>query len=154
MLIAAWVRFNGGLWAYRARYRKTSNRALRRVRGFVYTHYLESLGSYIAIKAEFAGEPRFPHKPLGVFIAPDARVGANVTIYQQVTIGVNETEGSRGFGTPTIGDDVFIGAGAKIIGNVLVGDGARIGANATVVRDVPPQATAVSAQAVVIESSS
>ncbi len=63
--------------------------------------------------------------------------GSRVTIMHQVTIGA---EGRR---SPILGDDVFVGAGAKIIGAVSVGDGARIGANAVVVHDVPAHATAV-----------
>jgi serine O-acetyltransferase len=147
MLVKAWVKLNGGIWAYRDRLRRTSNGPLLRIRRFVYSNYLESLGSYIGAAAEFASEPRFPHKPVGIFIAPEAIIGANATIYQQVTIGLNDDPESRGFGTPTIGDDVFIGAGAKIIGNVAIGSGARIGAGAIVVTDIPAGATAISAAA-------
>ena len=67
------------------------------------------------------------------------RIGANLQVHQGVTIGWDY----RGDRRPIIGDDVFIGAGAKVLGAVTVGDGARIGANAVVVCDVPPGATAV-----------
>jgi serine O-acetyltransferase len=67
------------------------------------------------------------------------RIGANLQVHQEVTVGWDY----RGDRRPIIGDDVFIGAGAKILGAVTVGDGARIGANAVVVCDVPPRATAV-----------
>lgn len=67
------------------------------------------------------------------------RIGANLQVHQGVTVGWDY----RGDRLPVIGDDVFIGAGAKILGPVTVGDGARIGANAVVVCDVPPGATAV-----------
>ena len=67
------------------------------------------------------------------------RIGANLWVHQGVTIGWDY----RGDRRPIIGDDVFIGAGAKILGAVTVGDGARIGANAVVVSDVPAGATAV-----------
>jgi len=67
------------------------------------------------------------------------RIGANLWVHQGVTIGW-DYQGDR---RPIIGDDVFIGAGAKILGAITVGDGARIGANAVVVCDVPPGATAV-----------
>ena len=72
------------------------------------------------------------------------RGGANVKIEHQVTIGAERRQ------SPVIGDDVFIGAGAKILGSVHVGDGARIGANAVVVRDVPPHATVVGIPAKVV----
>jgi serine O-acetyltransferase len=67
------------------------------------------------------------------------RIGANLWVHHQVTIGWDYHSDRR----PIIGDGVFIGAGAKIMGAITVGDGARIGANAVVVCDVPPGATAI-----------
>ena len=67
------------------------------------------------------------------------RIGANLMVHQGVTVGWDY----RGDRRPIIGDGVFIGAGAKVLGAITVGDGARIGANAVVVRDVPAGATAV-----------
>jgi serine O-acetyltransferase len=67
------------------------------------------------------------------------RIGANLQVHQGVTIGWDY----RGERRPIVGDDVFIGAGAKVLGAVTIGDGARIGANAVVVTDVPRGATAV-----------
>jgi serine O-acetyltransferase len=66
------------------------------------------------------------------------RVGRNCWINQQVTIGFTRPEAR-----PVIGDDVFVYAGAKVLGDLTVGDGARVGANAVVLEDVPPGATAV-----------
>jgi serine O-acetyltransferase len=73
----------------------------------------------------------------GVVINGSVRGGSGIHIEHQVTIGAELRI------SPTIGDNVFIGAGAKIIGNVRVGNGARIGANAVVVEDVPEGRTAV-----------
>lgn len=87
-------------------------------------------GADIPISATIGGGLLIPH-PNGIVIHPDARIGCNCLIFQQVTIGAT----SRGI--PTIGGHVDIGAGAKIIGPVTVGDHARIGANAVVHRDVP-----------------
>ncbi|WP_308515766.1 hypothetical protein [Sphingomonas flavescens] len=68
---------------------------------------------------------------------------------QQVTIGmIGEGE------VPSIGNGVYIGAGAKIIGKVHVGDGARIGANAVVTKDVPPGHTAIGVPAKIIPNRS
>jgi serine O-acetyltransferase len=67
------------------------------------------------------------------------RIGANLQVHQGVTVGWDYRSDRR----PVIGDGVFIGAGAKVLGAVTVGDGARIGANAVVVCDVPAGATAV-----------
>jgi serine O-acetyltransferase len=80
----------------------------------------------------------------GVVINGRVRGGRNVFVEHQVTIGAERRT------APTLGDDVFIGAGAKVLGAVVVGDGARIGANAVVVHDVPAGATVVGIPARVI----
>lgn len=74
------------------------------------------------------------------------RIGRNCFVHQGVTVGWDY----RGERLPVIGDGVFIGAGAKILGAVTVGDCARIGANAVVICDVPAGATAVGAPARVL----
>ncbi len=77
----------------------------------------------------------------GVVIGETAEVGNDVLIYQQVTLGgVSLSKGKR---HPTIEDNVIIGAGAKILGNIRVGKEAKIGANSVVIKDVPPECTAV-----------
>lgn len=73
------------------------------------------------------------------------RIGANCHVHQGVTVGWDY----RGERSPIIGDNVFIGAGAKVLGAVTVGDGARIGANSVVTIDVPAGATAVGVPATV-----
>ena len=83
----------------------------------------------------------------GVVINGRVRGGRNILIEHQVTIGAERYE------SPSLGDDIFIGAGAKIIGAVTVGSGARIGANAVVVDDVPPHATVVGIPARVVRVS-
>ena len=69
-------------------------------------------------------------------IHPDVVIGDRVGIMHDVTIGLSDGEGA-----PVIGDDVFIGPGAKILGPIHVGAGARIAANSLVITDVPPGAT-------------
>jgi serine O-acetyltransferase len=93
--------------------------------------------------AEFGPGLVFVHAT-GVVINGAVRGGANVTIEHQVTIGAERRQ------SPVIGNNVFIGAGAKLLGPVSVGDSARIGANAVVVHDVPPHATVVGIPARVI----
>ena len=78
---------------------------------------------------------------MGVVIGETAEVGDDCTLYHGVTLG--GTSWNAGKRHPTLGKNVVIGAGAKILGPVLVGDGAKIGSNAVVVRDVPAGATAV-----------
>lgn len=73
----------------------------------------------------------------GVVINSAVKAGSDVKIEHQVTVGAEKGA------SPVIGNDVFIGAGAKIIGGIAIGDGARIGANAVVLQDVPPDSTAV-----------
>lgn len=82
-----------------------------------------------------AGDGLTVYHPAGVVIHADARVGRNLRIHTGAVIGVRVGDGRQG--APVIGDDVLIGAGAKILGPVTVGDGARIGANAVVIGDVP-----------------
>jgi len=78
---------------------------------------------------------------VGVVIGETAEIGADVTLYQGVTLG--GTSLNLGKRHPTIGDRVVVGAGAKVLGSFAVGDGARIGANAVVVRPVPPDSVVV-----------
>ena len=80
----------------------------------------------------------------GVVLNGGAKIGRNCTMYQGVTIG---TVDLKTF--PVIGDDVLIGAGAKILGNVNVGNHAKIGAGAIVVDDIPDNCTVVGPKAAV-----
>lgn len=80
----------------------------------------------------------------GVVINAGVRGGANVKIEHQVTIGAEKRQ------APILGDDVFIGAGAKVLGSVRIGSRTRIGANAVVVHDVPDDSTAVGIPARVV----
>jgi serine O-acetyltransferase len=73
----------------------------------------------------------------GVVINSSVRGGTNIKLEHQVTIGAER------FQSPVLGDDIFVGAGAKIVGPVTIGSRVRIGANAVVIGDVPDGATAV-----------
>ena len=74
-------------------------------------------------------------------IGETAEIGRRVTLYQGVTLG--GTGFQRGKRHPTLGDNVTVGSGAKLLGPIAVGDGAKIGANTVVVEDVPPSSTVV-----------
>ncbi len=76
--------------------------------------------------------------PVGVVIGGNSRIGDRVRFYGSNTIGT-----ARDDGYPTIEDDVWIGAGARILGPIRIGARSRIGANAVVVTDVPPDSVAV-----------
>jgi serine O-acetyltransferase len=84
-----------------------------------------------------------PH-PHGVVIHPNAEVGPNCLLLQQVTLGTGPRPG-----TPRLGGHVDVGAGAKVLGGVTIGDHAVIGANAVVISDVPAHAVAVGIPAVI-----
>ncbi len=77
----------------------------------------------------------------GVVIGETAAIGDCVTLYQGVTLG--GTGFQPGKRHPTLGNNVTVGSGAKLLGPIAVGDGAKIGANTVVVEDVPPGATVV-----------
>ena len=95
-----------------------------------------------------------PHSFYGIFISASAKIGKGCTIFQGVTIGSNTLLDSKNAGAPTIGDNVYIGAGAKIIGNVKIGNNVRIGAGCSVTRDVPDNCTVVQAAPAVIQKNS
>jgi serine O-acetyltransferase len=97
-------------------------------------------------RAEIGGGVFMPHAN-GIVIHIDAKIGCNCNISQQVTIGVGGTDPS---GTPTIGDRVFLGPGAKLFGPIAVGDDVAIGANAVLMKDLPDHVVAVGIPAKVI----
>lgn len=101
-------------------------------------------GSFIPYQTQIGPNVSFGHG-MGIVIARPAKIGARCKIRHQVTIS------DSGNGSAIIGDDVRIGAGAKIIGAVKIGHRAIIGANAVVVHDVPDDATAVGIPARVVK---
>ncbi|MDH5301087.1 MAG: serine O-acetyltransferase [Gammaproteobacteria bacterium] len=78
---------------------------------------------------------------MGVVIGETAQIGDDVTLYHGVTLG--GTSWKKGKRHPTLGNDVVVGAGAKVLGPIEIGTGARIGSNAVVVKSVPAAATVV-----------
>ncbi len=151
MLITITAEILGGYWGIRSKYLKTKNPILKIFYDKFFRLYIEERGSSIDLRTEVANEPIFPHRINGIFIASSSKIGRNCVIYHQVTIGVNMIPGSKNQGAPIIGDDVYIGAGAKIIGGIKIGNNVRIGANAVVFADVPDNATVVANAGRVIE---
>lgn len=80
-----------------------------------------SLGTHIGYGAEFASRPSMPHGLYGIIVSHNAKIGKDCTIYHQITIG----EGNSG--APQVGDNVVIGAGAKLFGNIKIGNNVQIG---------------------------
>lgn len=93
-------------------------------------------GCVIGVKARFDEGFVLIH-PIGVVINSSVRGGRNVWLESGVVIGDNRGK------YPVLGNDIFVGSGAKIIGGVTLGDGARVGANAVVLHDVPAGVTVV-----------
>lgn len=101
-------------------------------------------GADIPLNSRIGGGLLLPH-PNGIVVHPDAVIGPNCLLFQQVTIG-----GGRG-GVPSLGGHVDVGAGARILGGVRIGAHAKVGANAVVVCDVPAGATAVGIPARILD---
>lgn len=87
------------------------------------------------------GEGLFIDHGMGVVIGETAEVGNNVTLYQGVTLGGTGKE--KGKRHPTVGDNVVIASGAKVLGSFKVGDNSKIGAGSVVLSEVPPNSTVV-----------
>ena len=93
------------------------------------------LNAQISYKAEIGHNLKLPHAGNGVVVSEYARIGNNVTIFQQVTIGINEDYGENEKEI-TIGDGSYIFSGAKII-SCKVGNNCKIGANAVCYKNIP-----------------
>lgn len=85
---------------------------------------------------------------MGVVIGETTEIGENVTLYQGVTLGGTGIE--RGKRHPTLGNNVVVGAGAKVLGNITIGHNAKIGAGSVVVHSVPDNATVVGVPAEIV----
>lgn len=96
------------------------------------------VGAELPFSFEAGPGLRLPHWGRGVIIAPGTRIGAGVTLYHRTTLGIG-----KGQQPPTLGDNVYVGTGAVILGPSVVGDSAIVGANSTIVRDVPAAVTVV-----------
>jgi serine O-acetyltransferase len=107
----------------------------------VLAYLIRSLTGVEIHPAAKVGRELFIDHGSGVVIGETAEIGERVTLYQGVTLG--GTGFQRGKRHPTLGDNVTVGSGAKLLGPIAVGDGAKIGANTVVIEDVPPGATVV-----------
>jgi serine O-acetyltransferase len=115
--------------------------------------FISAIGQFLTTidihPAATIGRRVFIDHGVGVVIGETAIIGNDVVIYQQVTLGgVSLTKGKR---HPTVEDNVVIGAGAKVLGNITIGANSKVGANSVVVKDVPPDCTAIGIPARVIK---
>lgn len=107
---------------------------------YVSKHYFRIMDRNVARimpAAKFKSKPALPHGLSGIFVSSGSRVRHNAVIFHQVTIGSVTTLDSKKYGSPIIGDNCYIGAGAKIVGRIKVGNNVIIGANIVVYDDVP-----------------
>ena len=115
--------------------------------------FISAIGQFLTTvdihPAAQIGRRVFIDHGVGVVIGETAIIGNDVVIYQQVTLGgVSLNKGKR---HPTVGNNVVIGAGAKVLGNITIGNDAKIGANSVVIKNVPEKATAVGIPARVLK---
>jgi serine O-acetyltransferase len=125
-----WHRLSHALWHWRLRTLARFSSHLARWFTGIEIHPAAKLGRRLVID-----------HGMGVVIGETAEVGDDCYFYHQVTLGVARTMGGKRH--PTIGNNVIIGAGAKVLGPITVGDNARIGSNAVVIEPVPRDTTVV-----------
>jgi len=125
-----WHRLNHWLWTHGAKWLARWLAAIAR--------WLTGIEIHPAARI---GRRFFIDHGMGVVIGETTQIGDDCTLYHGVTLG--GTSWQKGKRHPTLGNNVVVGAGAKILGPVHMGDGVRIGSNAVVLRDVPPGATVV-----------
>lgn len=111
----------------------------------------KSYNASIPIEADIPASTVFPHQLNSIFISSHSHIGENCIIFHNVTIGSNTLSDSKNHGSPVIGNNVYIGAGATILGNIKIGDNVRIGANTTVTKSVDDDTTCVSQPAIYIK---
>lgn len=109
---------------------------------FLYYLYIEKHQSYIPLSVKLESDVKFPHLT-GIHITGGGRIGRKCTIYQHVTVGRIINNEGKYPGCPSIGNNVIIGAGAKILGGVTIGNNVRIGAGCIVVENIPDNYTVV-----------
>jgi serine O-acetyltransferase len=123
-----------------------------RLAHWLWLHKMYFLGRFVSHVGRFftgieihpgarIGRAFFIDHGMGVVIGETAEVGDDVTMYHGVTLGGTTWE--KGKRHPTIGNNVVVGVGAKILGPVRIGDNTRIGANSVVIRDIPPNSVVV-----------
>ena len=130
-----------------------------RISHWLHIHKLRTLARGISQFARFLtgveihpgakiGKCLFIDHGMGIVIGETAEIGDYCNIYHGVTLG--GTGKDKGKRHPTLGNHVWVGAGAKILGPFTVGDNARIGGNAVVLKEVPPNATVVGVPGVIV----
>lgn len=144
--------YRTGNYVYYNEMNKTLKKIIFKILNFLNNHFIKiKYGIEIPFQTKIGAGLRLVHLN-GIIISPHAIIGDNCTIFQQVTIGANEH--SLNFRkAPKIGDNVYIGAGAKIIGDIQVGSNVKIGANAVVTKNVPDNYTVLGCNELLLSNS-
>lgn len=114
---------------------------------WILRHYSHKYGIYLPYNTSVGPGLYIAHFG-GIYVYHKSRIGSNFTIDQEIVLGKSMRGPHKG--APVIGDNVYVGPGAKIIGNVRIGNHAAIGANSVVTKDVPDHAVAAGVPARVI----
>ncbi|MGL5439909.1 MAG: serine O-acetyltransferase EpsC [Filifactoraceae bacterium] len=133
---------------------------IHRIAHFLYINKLKFLARFLSQVGRFLtgieihpgaiiGKRFFIDHGMGIVIGETAEIGDDVKMFHQVTLGGSGNE--TGKRHPTIGNNVMISAGAKIIGSIKIGDNTKVGANAVVVQNIPNNATVVGIPAKVVK---
>lgn len=123
-------------WFRICQYLHTQHNPFRHIAYLIYRHYEFKYGIQIGLNQTIKGGIRFPH--FSGIVCGAIYIGKNLTMYQCTTIGA-----THGKGAPTLGDNVILFAGAKVVGNVKIGNNVVIGANTVVTKDIPDNAIIV-----------
>lgn len=117
------------------------SRALRAVQRLATAVWLRGvLGAEIPTSIPIGPGLYLPHSARGCVLHHSTRIGAGCTLYHRVTIGMSRDDAAAG---PVIGDRVYLGTGAAVLGQIRVADGTRVGANAVLLVDTRPDTTYV-----------
>ena len=131
----------------------SEERCYRFLYALVFWHYKQLMyktGIQLPIGTQVGGGIKFYHFG-DVVVNKNAIIGANASIYNGVTIGINLRPDGKAH-PPVIGDNVVLCTGAKVIGNVTIGSNSVIGANAVVVKDIPENSVAAGVPAKVLDT--
>ena len=137
-------------WKYRSKFLSSNTKILK----LYYLYKIKkmdafnnaSMGTNFDKSASFKSPPILPHGLNGIIVSQHSKIGENVCIYHQVTIGSKDDKTA-----PTIGNNVIIYPGAKIIGNIKIGDNSIIGANSVVTNSFPNNSISAGVPAKVIK---
>ena len=130
-------KFIGDFNYLKKKFNCTDNAFKKKFYRAIIKYYNHECNAHLPLYIKNDGTINFVHGYSGIFISGSAKIGQNVTIYQNVTIGSVRQIDSKSFGAPIIGENVILGAGCKVIGQVKIGANCRIAPNAFVNIDLP-----------------